>query len=72
MRISKLSLRNFSKEMIGMGKIVWVNSSCGIKGNDGLDEINRMFADAWSVKLISACATNSMNFGQAYIVLEKK
>lgn len=55
-----------------MEKIVWVNSSRGIKGTDGLDEVNRMLADGWSVKLIATCATNSISSGQAYVVLEKK
>lgn len=54
-----------------MEKILWINSSSGIKRNDGLEEVNKLLKDGWTVKLISACATNNMNFGQAYIVIEK-
>ena len=51
---------------------MWINSSRGIKGTDGLNEVNRMFADGWSVKLIATCATNGISVGKAYVVLEKK
>ena len=55
-----------------MEKVLWINSSAGIKKDDGLEEVNKLLNDGWTVKLISACATNNMNFGQAYIVIEKK
>lgn len=62
-----------SEEECKMQKIVWVRSSANAKSvDDGLDEVNRYLEQGWSVKLISACATNNMNFGQAYIVLEKE
>lgn len=56
-----------------MQKIVWVRSSANAKNvDDGLDEVNEYLKQGWMVKFISACATNNMNFGQAYIVLEKE
>lgn len=55
-----------------MEKIVWVKSWAGNKPNDGLEEVNAHLAQGWSVKLISACAMgDSINAGQAYVVLEK-
>lgn len=55
-----------------MEKIIWVTSWSGMKANDGLNEVNTYLEQEWKVKLISACAMgNSVNSGQAYIVLEK-
>ena len=56
-----------------MQKIIWIRSSANAKSvNDGLEEVNEELKQGCKVKLISACAANSMNFGQAYIVLEKE
>ncbi|MEG0309171.1 MAG: hypothetical protein RR636_14610 [Clostridium sp.] len=55
-----------------MEKIIWVKSWAGMKPNDGLDEVTAYLEQGWKVKLISACAMgDSVNSGQAYIVLEK-
>ena len=59
-----------------MEKIIWVRSNgkmIGAKEDDGLELVNRYLADGWSVKHISACTVgDSINQGQAYIVIEKK
>ena len=55
-----------------MEKIIWVKSWCGLKPNDGLDEVNAYLEQGWKVKLISACAMgDSASSGQAYVILEK-
>lgn len=55
-----------------MEKIIWVRSSAAAKAvDDGLEKVNEYLEKGWTVKLISACATSNMNFGQAYVVLEK-
>lgn len=55
-----------------MEKIIWVRSWAGFKPDYGLDEVNAYLEQGWKVKLISACAMgDSVNLGQAYIVLEK-
>ena len=58
-----------------MEKIIWVRSNgkmIGAKENDGLDIVNKYLEEGWSVKHISACAVgDSINQGQAYIVIEK-
>lgn len=58
-----------------MEKIIWVRSTgktIGAKEDDGLDVINRYLEEGWKVKHISACAVgDSVNAGQAYIVIEK-
>ncbi|AFV01923.1 hypothetical protein UNSWDHB_586 [Dehalobacter sp. UNSWDHB] len=44
----------------------------GAKEDDGLDIVNRYLEEGWKVKHISACALGeSINTGQAYIVIEK-
>jgi len=54
-----------------MEKILWV-TSVGKQADDGLSSVNDYLANGWSVKHISACAMdNSVNSGQAYIVIEK-
>lgn len=56
-----------------MQKVIWVRSSATAKGiDDGLDEVNEYLKQGWNVKLISACSTNNMNFGEAYVVLERE
>ena len=59
-----------------MEKIIWVRSNgkmIGAKEDDGLSIVNRYLEEGWSVKHISACAMgDSINAGQAYIVIEKK
>jgi hypothetical protein len=58
-----------------MEKVIWVRSNgkmIGAKENDGLDLVNRHLEEGWKVKHISACALGeSINSGQAYIVIEK-
>lgn len=58
-----------------MEKVIWVRSNgktIGAKENDGLDIVNKYLEEGWKVKHISACAVGeSMNAGQAYIVIEK-
>ena len=58
-----------------MEKVIWVRSNekmIGAKEDDGLDVINRYLEEGWKVKHISACAVgDSVNAGQAYIVIEK-
>ena len=56
-----------------MEKLIWVRSSAAAREvNDGLEEVNEYLKQGWTVKMISACATGNMNFGQAYVVLEKE
>ena len=59
-----------------MEKIIWVKSygkMIGAKENDGLDVVNKYLEEGWKVKHISACALgDSINAGQAYIVIEKQ
>lgn len=58
-----------------MEKVILVRSNgkmIGAKENDGLDIVNKYLEEGWKVKHISACAVGeSMNAGQAYIVIEK-
>ena len=58
-----------------MEKVIWVRSNgkmIGAKEDDGLTVVNQYLEDGWKVKLISACALGeSINCGQAYIVIEK-
>lgn len=58
-----------------MEKIIWVRSNgkmLGAKENDGLDIVNKYLEEGWKVKHISACDLGeSINAGQAYIVIEK-
>lgn len=56
-----------------MEKIVWITSTYKLKGkDDGLTEVNAYLEQGWKVKDISACAMgDSINSGQAYVVLEK-
>ena len=58
-----------------MEKILWVTSNgrmVGKQADDGLSSVNDYLANGWSVKHISACAMgDSVNCGQAYIVIEK-
>ena len=45
----------------------------GAKEDDGLDIVNKYLEDGWRVKHISACVLgDSLNAGQAYIVIEKE
>jgi len=59
-----------------MEKVLWVTSTLkmlGVKGDDGLKEVNDYLEKGWAVKHISACAMGeSSTCGQAYIVIEKK
>ena len=53
-------------------KIVWIKSYSSVKNtDDGLTEVNEYLKQGWVVKMLSTCATNSLNQGQAYVVLEK-
>ena len=58
-----------------MEKVIWVRSNgkmLGAKEDHGLDIVNRYLEEGWKVKHISACALgDSINSGQAYIVIEK-
>lgn len=58
-----------------MEKIIWVRSNgkmIGAKEDDGLDIVNKYLEEGWRVKHLSACAAgDSMNQGQAYVVIEK-
>ena len=58
-----------------MEKVIWVRSNgkmIGEKEDDGLDVVNKYLEEGWKVKHISACAVgDSINQGQAYIVIEK-
>ena len=58
-----------------MEKVIWVKSNekmIGAKEDDGLDVVNKYLEEGWKVKHISACAVgDSINQGQAYIVIEK-
>ncbi len=58
-----------------MEKVIWVRSNekmLGAKENDGLAIVNKYLEEGWKVKHISACAMgDSINSGQAYIVIEK-
>lgn len=58
-----------------MEKVLWVRSNgkmLGAKENDGLDIVNKYLEEGWKVKHITACPVgDSMNSGQAYIVIEK-
>ncbi len=57
-----------------MEKVIWVRSNgkmIGTKENDGLDIVNKYLEEGWKVKHITACAVDSINSGQAYIVIEK-
>lgn len=58
-----------------MEKVIWIISNrkmLGAKEDDGLDTVNRYLEEGWKVKHISACALGeSINAGQAYIVIEK-
>jgi len=57
-------------------KVIWVRSNgkmIGAKEDDGLGIVNKYLEEGWRVKHISACAVGeSMNMGQAYIVIENK
>ncbi len=56
-----------------MEKVFWVKSWSGLNPKDGLDEVNNYLQQGWKVKMLSACAMgDSVNSGQAYIVLEKE
>ena len=58
-----------------MEKVIWVRSNekmLGAKENDGLAMVNKYLEEGWKVKHISACSMGeSINSGQAYIVIEK-
>lgn len=58
-----------------MEKVIWVRSNgrmLGVKEDDGLEIVNKYLEEGWKVKHISACSMGeSMNAGQAYIVIEK-
>ena len=58
-----------------MERVIWVRSNgkmLGAKEDDGLDIVNKYLEEGWKVKHISACAVgDTMNMGQAYIVIEK-
>lgn len=58
-----------------MEKVIWVRSNgkmLGAKEDDGLGIVNKYLEEGWKVKHISACAVgDTMNAGQAYIVIEK-
>ena len=58
-----------------MEKVICVISNeklIGAKEDDGLDVVNKYLEEGWKVKHISACAVgDSINQGQAYIVIEK-
>lgn len=58
-----------------MEKVIWVRSNgkmIGAKEDDGLGVVNKYLEEGWRVKHISACALGeSINTGQAYIVIEK-
>ena len=58
-----------------MEKVIWVRSNgkmIGAKEDDGLDVVNKYLEEGWKVKHIYACAVgDSINQGQAYIVIEK-
>ncbi len=58
-----------------MEKVIWVRSNgkiLGVKEDDGLSIVNKYLEEGWNVKHISACAAGeSVNAGQAYIVIEK-
>lgn len=59
-----------------MEKVIWVMSNkkmLGANENDGLSVVNKYLEEGWKVKHISACAVGeSLNSGQAYIVIEKE
>lgn len=58
-----------------MEKVIWVRSNgkmIGAREDDGLSVVNKYLEEGWKVKHISACAVGeSLNAGQAYIVIEK-
>ena len=58
-----------------MEKVIWVRSNgkmIGAKENDGLEIVNKYLEEGWKVKHLSACTVGeSINSGQAYIVIEK-
>lgn len=59
-----------------MEKVIWVRSNgkmIGAKEDDGLGVVNKHLEEGWKVKHISSCSVgDSINAGQAYVVIEKE